>query len=227
MFALLLAAGILGICGLKKKKFSCLFVMFFFILTVEGMAMNVALNSNGIFMALSTNDEATTDRFLVAKDIEQVATMANIGFCTTNCPCNWTNTAEQAYSSSSNMINFLQTNGAIASGGKTKFQDCPAPAWYSEYEKPAAMMAALETLFNCSGFTSTTLPAANIYQFTSINTMIPIPGNICVAHYDTLVYGSTFVVGGQFFSISIGALFLWVWIAIVGMNHGLGHESMN
>ena len=97
MFLLLLVGGILGICGLKKKNFHCHFVMFFFILTVEGMATNVALNVQGIYMALSTNDDASlSDRYLVARDIEKVADLANSNFCssvTGMCPCNLTNTA--------------------------------------------------------------------------------------------------------------------------------------
>ena len=56
MFALLLAGGILGICGLKRKNFCCRFVMFFFLLSVEGMAMRVMMNMQGVYMALVTND---------------------------------------------------------------------------------------------------------------------------------------------------------------------------
>ena len=56
MFILLVAAGILGICGIKRKKFTCLAVMFFFLLTVEGMAMRVMMNMQGVYMALSTDD---------------------------------------------------------------------------------------------------------------------------------------------------------------------------
>ena len=83
------------------------------------------------------------------------------------------------------------------------------------------MMEALERFFDCSGFSAQTTPISNLYQFTDINSPGPIPGNVCLAHYDTLIYSSTFMIGGQFFSISMSALFLWVWLAVVGMNKGL------
>ena len=56
MFLLLLVGGILGICGLRRKRFPCIAVMFFFLLSVEGMAMRVMMNMQGVFMALSTED---------------------------------------------------------------------------------------------------------------------------------------------------------------------------
>ena len=56
------------------------------------------------------------------------------------------------------------------------------------------MMAALETFFNCNGFNSS--PTYTAYYFTDINTQAPISGNICAAHYDSLVSGATFIVGG-------------------------------
>ena len=55
------------------------------------------------------------------------------------------------------------------------------------------MMAALETFYNCRGFGNNV--ANNIYQFTDVNTLIPIDQNDCAAHYDSLVAGATYIVG--------------------------------
>lgn len=83
-------------------------------------------------------------------------------------------------------------------------------------------MAALETFYNCRSFGNSV--SNNIYQFTDVNTLIPIDQNDCAVHYDNLVAGATYIVGSEFLSISIGALFLWVWMAIIGMNHGLKNQ---
>ena len=55
-------------------------------------------------------------------------------------------------------------------------------------------MAALETFYNCRGFGNDQTPN-NIYQFTDVNTLIPIEKNDCSAHYDSLVAGATYLVG--------------------------------
>ena len=78
------------------------------------------------------------------------------------------------------------------------------------------MMAALESTFFCTGFN--TSPTYNIYYFTDVNTLIPIQGNTCNAHYDKLVLANTGSVGQQFMGISTAGVFFMIWLCVVGIN---------
>ena len=90
-FLFLVAGGILGIMGVKRRRSVCLHIMFWFLLFSTLWTLGVAGNMYGLYMVYASRDGETTcaAAFEHLKDFDYIATLGSLGLCkSATCACN-------------------------------------------------------------------------------------------------------------------------------------------
>lgn len=94
IFLLLVAGGVVGICGVKKRKFSCMFAMFWLLVVAASWAAGMTTTMYGVWMLYSSNTTLTSgtcvQRFETVAELQYVGDTIAADLCTANCQCDLT-----------------------------------------------------------------------------------------------------------------------------------------
>ncbi len=89
IFAFMIATGVLGICGIKRKRLVCVYIMFWFLLFSVLWCFGMAYNMAGVYYLLASKENANG----CSARTEQVLDLSYLGdtvgplLCTATCPC--------------------------------------------------------------------------------------------------------------------------------------------
>ena len=209
VFMILVAGGIVGCIGTIKRKFSCVFAMFWLLVVAEGWAYGLAGNMYGVWYIYSGKDNITTctEKFERSADLIYVGDTIGANLCTqATCACDLSGVD----------TTYVTSAGGSTTGTNTKVQQC-ADHWRSDFDLAGDMMTALEETFKCVGFCSTASSNnENHFSFSNVKN-IPLDTK-CADHYDKYVTATTGSIGGNFWSVGGSAFFCFIILVILSIS---------